>query len=85
MRGSLSIRMPKVKPLRLAAFGLALILLSSCSNEAAAAECEQWQTKVREAYRQWDGGALRYVNLISDEQVANEVKGRPPDCPVPKR
>ena len=77
--------MPGVKPLRLAAFGLALTLLSSCSNEAAAAECEQWQTKVREAYRQRDEGALRYVNLISDEQVASGVKGRPPDCPVPKR
>jgi hypothetical protein len=77
--------MPEVKPIRLAAFGLALFLLSSCSNEAAAAECERWQTKVREAYKEWDGGALRYINLISDEQVASEVKGRPPECPVPKR
>jgi len=80
--------MPPERPARLTAFALApfLLSLSSCSNDAAAAECDRWQAKVREAYRQWDdGGALRYINLISDEQIASEVKGRPPDCPVPER
>lgn len=61
-----------------------LILLGGCGGSSAdAAACDQWQKKVRAAYRDNEGGALRYINLRTDEDMAAEVPGRPDDCSVP--